>query len=225
MRIAIFSEVYWPMISGVAQTLDRTVQALISRGHSVRVYSARYALPAGVTDRPEAHRSPARPFALSPEVEWARPRQAEITADLAAFGPDVVHLATEFPMGRAGLKAARRLRVPIVASAHTDYESYAARYGFGWAVTPGWIYLRRFYRHAEVVLAPSRAYQEQLQRRGFGIPGSGAEASIPIAFIRATARRRTGSRWASLRATSSWRTSVGWRQRRASIDCSTHGQR
>lgn len=166
MRIAIFSEVYWPMISGVAQTLDRTVQALMGRGHSVRVYSARYALPAGVTDRPEAHRSPARPFALSPEVEWARPRQAEITADLAAFGPDVVHLATEFPMGRAGLKAARRLRVPIVASAHTDYESYAARYGFGWAVAPGWIYLRRFYRHAEVVLAPSRAYQEQLQRRG-----------------------------------------------------------
>ncbi len=166
MRIAIFSEVYWPMISGVAHTLDRTVQALMGRGHAVRVYSARYALPPGTSDRPEAHRSPARPFALSPEVEWARPRQAEITADLAAFGPDVVHLATEFPMGRAGLKAAHRLGVPIVASAHTDYESYASRYGFGWAVAPGWIYLRRFYRHAEVVLAPSQAYQEQLQRRG-----------------------------------------------------------
>lgn len=166
MRIAIFSEVYWPMISGVAHTLDRTVQALMGRGHAVRVYSARYALLPGTSDRPEAHRSPARPFALSPEVEWARPRQAEITADLAAFGPDVVHLATEFPMGRAGLKAAHRLGVPIVASAHTDYESYASRYGFGWAVAPGWIYLRRFYRHAEVVLAPSQAYREQLQRRG-----------------------------------------------------------
>ncbi len=166
MRIAIFSEVYWPMISGVAHTLGRTVDALVERGHVVRVYSASYALPAGIRDRPEVHRSPARPFTLSPEVQWARPRLADIVADLAHFDPDVVHLATEFPMGRAGLKAAQRLGVPIVASAHTDYESYASRYGFGWAVGPGWIYLRRFYQHAKVVLAPSRTYQEQLRRRG-----------------------------------------------------------
>ncbi|MHB1329247.1 MAG: glycosyltransferase family 4 protein [Gemmatimonadales bacterium] len=166
MRIAIFSEVYWPMVSGVAHTLGRTVDALRARGHAVRVYTASYALPAGAKDRPEVHRSPAQPFTLSPEVQWARPRLADIIADRAQFEPDVVHLATEFPMGRVGLKAAQRLGVPIVASAHTDYESYASRYGFGWAVGPGWIYLRRFYQHAKVVLAPSRTYQEQLRRRG-----------------------------------------------------------
>ena len=53
----------------------------------------------------------------------------EIEDDLARFRPDVVHLATEFAMGLVGLKAAQRLGIPIIASAHTDYQKYAERYG------------------------------------------------------------------------------------------------
>ena len=84
MRIAFFSEVYWPMVSGVARTLERTVAALTARGHAVRVYTATYPLPAGTPDLPEVHRSPSRPLFLSPEVQWAFPRQHELQADLAA---------------------------------------------------------------------------------------------------------------------------------------------
>jgi len=57
MRIALFSEVYWPMVSGVGVTLLRLTRALEDRGHQVRVYSATYPLPEGETDRPEVHRS------------------------------------------------------------------------------------------------------------------------------------------------------------------------
>ncbi|NOT08130.1 MAG: glycosyltransferase, partial [Gemmatimonadales bacterium] len=133
MRIAIFSEVYWPMVSGVSNTLCRTVDALAGRGHAVRVYSATYPLPPGTPDRAEVHRTPSGHFFLSPEVQWAAPRHAEIVEDLRRFGPDVVHLATEWAMGKAGLRAALALDAPIVASAHTDYERYASRYGMGWA--------------------------------------------------------------------------------------------
>ena len=52
MRIALFSEVYWPMVSGVGVTLLRLTKALQQRGHVVRVYSASYALPPGRPDRP-----------------------------------------------------------------------------------------------------------------------------------------------------------------------------
>ena len=64
MRIAVFSEVYWPMVSGVGVTLLRLTDALHARGHQVRVYTATYALPAGTPDRPEVHRSPSVPFFL-----------------------------------------------------------------------------------------------------------------------------------------------------------------
>ena len=129
MRIAIFSEVYWPMVSGVGVTLTRLTEALQARGHVVRVYSASYTLPTGAREREEVHRSASVPLFLYPDVQWAVPRFREIIRDAADFAPDVVHVATEFAMGIAGLKVARALAVPAVASAHTDYDRYAARYG------------------------------------------------------------------------------------------------
>ena len=50
MRIAIFSEVYWPMVSGVSLVLQRLVAALEQRGHVVRVYAPSYELPRGSGD-------------------------------------------------------------------------------------------------------------------------------------------------------------------------------
>ncbi len=166
MRIAIFSEVYWPMVSGVALTLRRLVEGLSARGHSLRLYAPDYPVPRGERERPEVHRSPGRQIFFCPDIRWAFPNKAEIGRDLRAFRPDVVHLATEFSMGFAGLRAAQDLRVPVVASAHTDYERYAARYGLAWAVRPGWPYLRWFYGHAHRVLCPTSIYARFLHSRG-----------------------------------------------------------
>jgi len=166
MRIALFSEVYWPMVSGVGVTLLRLTEALEARGHQVRVYSATYALPAGAADRPEVHRSPSVPFFLYPDVQWAFPRLRDVVDDLEAFRPDIVHVATEFSLGIAGVKAAKQLGLPIIASAHTDYDQYAARYGVTWALRAGWHYLRWFYGQAHRVLCPSRFYEESVHRHG-----------------------------------------------------------
>jgi len=182
MRIAVFSEVYWPMVSGVGVTLDRLTRALCSRGHSVRVYSAAYPLPPDTADRPEVHRSPSIPLFLYPDVHWAFPRQREIVADLALFRPDIVHVATEFALGLAGLKAAGQLGVPMIASAHTDYEKYARRYGVAFALQLGWIYLRWFYSHADRVLVPSRIYERYLHGRGVTHTGVWSRGVDPEEF-------------------------------------------
>jgi glycosyltransferase involved in cell wall biosynthesis len=193
VRIALFSEVYWPMVSGVGVTLLRLTRALEQRGHQVRVYSASYALPDGQTDRPEVHRSPSIPLFLYPDVQWAFPRLREIVQDLEEFRPDVVHVATEFALGLSGLKAARQLKVPIIASAHTDYDKYAARYGVDWALRVGWHYLRWFYGQAHRVLCPSRIYQEHLKSRGVTHTGVWSRGVDPAEFhprFRSEAYRR-----------------------------------
>jgi glycosyltransferase involved in cell wall biosynthesis len=182
MRIALFSEVYWPMVSGVGVTLLRLTEALEARGHQVRLYSATYPLPDGATDRPEVHRSPSVPFFLYPDVQWAFPRHRDIVEDLEAFRPDIVHVATEFSLGIAGVKAARQLGIPIIASAHTDYDQYAARYGVPWAVRAGWHYLRWFYGQAHRVLCPSRIYEETLHTHGVMHTGIWSRGVDPKVF-------------------------------------------
>ncbi len=182
MRIALFSEVYWPMVSGVGVTLLRLTDALEARGHQVRVYSATYALPAGTADRPEVHRSPSVPFFLYPDVQWAFPRLRDVVEDLAAFRADVVHVATEFSLGIAGIKAARQLGLPIIASAHTDYDQYAVRYGVPWALRAGWHYLRWFYGQAHRVLCPSRIYEEAVHTHGVMHTGLWSRGVDPDVF-------------------------------------------
>jgi glycosyltransferase involved in cell wall biosynthesis len=192
VRIALFSEVYWPMVSGVGVTLLRLTDALQARGHAVRVYSATYALPEGVSDRPEVHRSPSVPFFLYPDVQWAFPRVRDVVEDLDAFRPDVVHVATEFSLGIAGLKAARQLGLPLIASAHTDYDQYAARYGVPWALRAGWHYLRWFYGQAHRVLCPSRIYEQTVHRHGVihtGIWSRGVDPAVFSASWRSEAYR------------------------------------
>jgi glycosyltransferase involved in cell wall biosynthesis len=170
------------MVSGVGVTLLRLTKALEERGHRVRVYSASYALPPGRSDRPEVHRSPSVPLFLYPDVQWAFPRNREIVRDLADFGPDVVHVATEFALGLSGLKAARQLGLPVIASAHTDYDKYATRYGVEWALRVGWHYLRWFYAQTYRVLCPSRIYQEHLRTRGITHTGIWSRGVDPREF-------------------------------------------
>ncbi len=170
------------MVSGVGVTLLRLTKALEARGHQVRVYSASYALPPGQADRPEVHRSPSIPLFLYPDVQWAFPRMRDILDDVAGFRPDVVHVATEFALGLAGMKAARQLKLPLMASAHTDYDKYAARYGVDWALRVGWHYLRWFYGQAHRVLCPSRIYQEHLHARGVTHTGIWSRGVDPKEF-------------------------------------------
>ncbi|MEE8477086.1 MAG: glycosyltransferase family 1 protein [Gemmatimonadales bacterium] len=167
LRVAVFSEVYWPMVSGVGVTLRRLADSLEARGHLVRVYTPSYHVPEGVEDRREVFRVPSVPFFLYPDVRWGFPRMRNILRDIREFRPDLVHVATEFSMGVTGVKAARALGLPIIASAHTDYEQYATRYyRVGWVQRAGWRYLRWFYGQAETVLCPSRVFERHLNVRG-----------------------------------------------------------
>src|SRR5688572_2247756 len=181
------------MVSGVGVTLLRLTRALEARGHQIRVYSATYPLPKGQGDRPEVHRSPSIPLFLYPDVQWAFPRLRDVLDDVVRFRPDVVHVATEFALGLTGLKVARQLQLPLIASSHTDYDKYAGRYGVDWALRMGWHYLRWFYGQAHRVLCPSRIYQEHLRSRGVGHTGLWSRGVDPAWFhprFRSEAYRR-----------------------------------
>lgn len=89
---------------------------------------------------------------------------------LAAFGPDLIHITSPGDAGILGALLAYRLRVPLVASWHTNLHEFAARRSeralavLGRGVlrsVPGcieslcWKALVRFYRLGRVLLAPN----------------------------------------------------------------------
>lgn len=98
---------------------------------------------------------------------------------LERFAPDVVHVTSPGDLGLAGVILAHSLRLPLVASWHTNLHAYAARrlerrLGFlpqklrsrVCALTEDWCWklTTRFYRLARVILAPNPELAEALQR-------------------------------------------------------------
>ncbi|MFQ6047415.1 MAG: glycosyltransferase family 4 protein [Gemmatimonadales bacterium] len=171
MRIALFSETYLPQRNGVALVLERLVRHLVARGDEVLVATAAEpeseprsgGHPPGV----EIVRVPGIPLPRYPDLRVAPPFSAHAARTVRAFRPDVIHLVTEYSLGLIGLRQARRLGVPAVASFHTNIPRYLPYYGFGWASEVTWRYLRWFHDQARVTLCPSETVRAILLDRGF----------------------------------------------------------
>lgn len=164
MRIAIFSETFLPKWDGVANTLCRLLVHLAARGHAGLLFA-----PAG---GPEQYAETpvlglnSFAFPLYPDLRLPIP-DSRVTRHVAAFKPDVVHLVNPAVLGHAGLRHARQLGVPVVASYHTDIPGYAEHYGVSFLREPLWAYFRWLHNAADLNLCPSRFTLAELGERGF----------------------------------------------------------
>jgi phosphatidylinositol alpha 1,6-mannosyltransferase len=170
MRIALFTDTYPPQVNGVARTLARLVVHVLDHGHEVAIVTTR---GDGQGPTPDAERLalelrlPGVPVPVYPELllsRWPNRRERQL---LEAFDPDVVHCATESVLGWWGRRWALRGRRPLVTSFHTNFPTYAAGYGLGFAEGGAWSLLRRFHAPAFRTLAPSRDTVAELRRRDF----------------------------------------------------------
>jgi glycosyltransferase involved in cell wall biosynthesis len=81
--------------------------------------------------------------------------------------PDLVHIATEGPLGWSALQAARVLRLPVTSDFRTNFHSYSKHYGVGWLSKPIVAYLRKFHNHTACTMVPTRALKADLEASGF----------------------------------------------------------
>jgi glycosyltransferase involved in cell wall biosynthesis len=94
--------------------------------------------------------------APDPRIAW----------ELARFQPDVVHAVGPACLGVWGIAAARALRLPVVASYHTDLPRYLPGYGLDWLEPVIWPLLSRVHGAAHLNLCPSRFTQRELLEHG-----------------------------------------------------------
>ncbi len=166
-KVAIFSDALLPKVDGVALTVDRLAGHLRRRGWGVALVGPRpiQPPPSGVDLLLELPSLPI-PFYAEGRAAWG-PGRRQVAA-LSEFDPDVVHVVTEFTVGWSGRRFARRHRIPLVTSSHTDYPAFFQSWGMGLLGPAVWSVMRASHRPALTTLVPSLVHAERLSAHGVG---------------------------------------------------------
>ena len=97
MRILLVTDAWEPQVNGVVRTLKTTARELTAMGHEVRFLT------------PLEFRT--LPCPTYPEIRLSLFPQGGVNDRIREFDPDVLHIATEGPLGHGGaaLRVAQRL--------------------------------------------------------------------------------------------------------------------
>ncbi|MGJ7922540.1 glycosyltransferase family 4 protein [Neobacillus sp. LXY-4] len=165
MKIALFTDTFYPDINGVAGTLKRFTDYLASQNISVKIFAPDTHSEEYVSS--QLYRFKSLPFFLYPECRLAFPNLLDIKSELQSFGPDLIHVATPFNMGLCGVYYAKKLNIPLVGSYHTDFHYYLQYYDLLFLAKYLWKYMNWFHRPFKKVFVPSYETMIQLKRHGF----------------------------------------------------------
>jgi glycosyltransferase involved in cell wall biosynthesis len=152
LRILIVTDAWEPQVNGVVRTLKTTARELHAMGHEVRFLT------------PLEFRT--LPCPTYPEIRLSLFPQRRVNRTLREFDPDVLHLATEGPLGLAARRWALRHDFPFTTAYHTRFPEYVhARLRLPLAWSYAW--LRRFHGPSRAVMAPTQVVVDDLLANGF----------------------------------------------------------
>lgn len=146
MKIAITSDIYYPMMNGVAVFARNLAKGLVEAGHEVMVIcpsfkGEHYEEVEKETGAKIVHLKSAR-FHLYPDqinkipdkkeflgvqmprlaykngIWWATTPYDELETALLSFGPDVIHLQTAETIAIATIRFCKKYKVPLVSTGH-----------------------------------------------------------------------------------------------------------
>lgn len=168
LRIALVTETYPPEVNGVSLTVARMAEGLRERDHAVQVVRLRQdAADTAVLAGSHQVLMPGVHIPRYPHLKMGVPCTRALVALWTRQRPDVVHVATEGPLGWSALRAAARLRLPVVSDFRTNFHAYSRHYGIGWLHKPIVAYLRKFHNRTLRTMVPTEALRRELEVLGF----------------------------------------------------------
>jgi len=183
LRIAMVTETYPPEVNGVARTVGLMVEGLLAKGHFVQL----------VRPRQNGHDAAANagnfeevlkrgiPIPRYTQLKFGAPAKGALLRTWTEKRPDIVHIATEGPLGWSALAAARKLGLPVATDFHTNFHAYSRHYGFAWLARGVTAYLRGFHNRADCTLVPTAELADELGRngyRGLRVVGRGVNPAV-----------------------------------------------
>jgi len=170
-RLAVVTETYPPEVNGVAMSMARVVDGLNRRNHDVQLVRPRQPakLASAPTGKPEVDEvlTKGLPVPLYPNLRMGVPSKRALVKLWSLKRPDVVHIATEGPLGWSALQAAQHLALPVTSDYRTNFHAYGKHYRLGLLSKPIMGYLRKFHNRCDATMVPTEAIRVQLAERGF----------------------------------------------------------
>jgi glycosyltransferase involved in cell wall biosynthesis len=188
MRIAMFTDYFFPELGGIQDSIATISRALGSRGHHVDIYAPRYGrgdyrrIGTATCERDlgqnvRVSRRPSLPFPSSTRQSRAGLPSLLGWASLAGRGkPDVIHVHSFFGIGLEALLNGSFLRIPLMGTNHTTIAGFASQIPV--SVDRASAYVAWFYNRCDMVTAPSRSVFDELGP--YGLRGPHAVVSNPI---------------------------------------------
>ena len=164
MRIAIFTNNYFPRLSGVSVAVRFLHTALQQFGHQVLVVAPDYGFGEEVAD---ARVLRIRSLYLTPmkvSLPLRRLDEDTIYEEVEDFAPEIIHVHHPFWLGKAGLEVADELKVPLVYTFHTLYDYFAHYFLLDTEAVRQGVreYVIRFANRCDLVIAPTEPIREYL---------------------------------------------------------------
>lgn len=155
MKILIATEAWDPQVNGVVRTLKMTSRELTRLGHGVLIVN------------PLMYRS--IPCPTYPEIRLPVVTRATVRKTIDDFNPDVVHIATEGPLGWAIRGVAIDRGWNFSTGFHSRFPEYV-RMRVGLPLGLSYALLRKFHNAGVATMVPTPAMISTLQERGFKRP-------------------------------------------------------
>lgn len=157
MNIGLFTDTYFPQVSGVATSIKTLRDELIAQGHHVYIFTTTD--PQAKHDDVEEgiYRFPSIPFVSFKERRIAVRGAFRAVRLAKKFQLDIVHNQTEFALGMMGKLVARELKIPCLHTYHTMYQDYLHYIANGHIVKPRNVatFVHLYMKSIDGVIAPS----------------------------------------------------------------------
>mgnify|MGYP004467767029 CR=1 FL=1 len=169
MNIGIFTDSYFPQVSGVATSIKTLKDDLERKGHTVYIFTTTDPHVPDEAVEPNLFRFASVPFVSFTDRRIAVRGLFHAYAVAKELQLDIVHTQTEFSMGYIGKFVARQLKIPAVHTYHTMYEDYLHYVMNGHLLRPYHVrqFMRAYLYHVAGVVCPSERTADSLT--GYGI--------------------------------------------------------
>ncbi|PAK79836.1 glycosyltransferase family 4 protein [Lentilactobacillus parakefiri] len=168
MNIGIFTDTYFPQVSGVATSIKTLKNELERQGNQVYIFTTTDPHVDKDTYEQNIFRFSSIPFISFTDRRIAVRGLFQAYEIAKELNLDIVHTQTEFSMGMIGKFVAKNLNIPCVHTYHTMYEDYLHYVANGKLLKP--VYVKEgtlaFCYHLSGVIAPSDRVLDKLTDYG-----------------------------------------------------------